>query len=905
MGLLFVLALVFMTVAHGGSTGHENLTPDVDAPVGSSTPSSPSSTHTPPPPMTTPPESGGSTGPTGGFKILESLLGGKGTKSSKQATAAASLANQPAPTGNAKEKEELAAASLVSLQGHGDSIVSDVESSIFDAAAIATVGAAVGAAAPDQPPSPEPAEAAHAQPPPPPPLPSLPSHTKAEHPPPNHLKTKGPHAEVNYAAEKAGAVVLQSSSSLVGAKNLLDDDKDKYARSPCAESKWVIINLSEDIRIHALVLANYEKFSSMVKDFQVWYSVKCPSLDGEEDSEGWLELGSFEARQKTGEQRFVVDPPRYARYLKVRLVSHWSREFYCTLSQIKVLGSTLQQGFMDDWQKQKLNLGSQLEVIDPAATVDGERSSIISNQTCLYDGTCTAQKEGKHAAGGVEVEAPPSSSSGSTDGGDNDAFKRSGEGGNVLPQAAGDDTGTERPLESQPDERQKEHRPQLDKKDELQLAKEKGITSQFFAESADDGRSVEVEKDAPPIMDEKLPGGKAAAIEPPVLGPNAEGAVKSSEKLIDDTLHSPAISAVDPGKGSNVESNAKEGAAVMTRGEVHKEDGFQTGDKGSVPAGEPLQGASGERELSSLSSLLSTQNLLSSTPMTIALDSEVTSEERASAERKQDTPERDTTVDLAPQAAAAAAAAAAAVSGGAADLPLHSADGATKENVTATLMVKDEGVVTPVPAAAETAATSSSSPPEITTKPTTTSTVVATVSGAQAKTELMSRFRHQCLQQMRLGDFKKQKLAKLQEDLGPKGEGAAAASLGSGSPYDNIFKTLMDEMTSLEINQSIFDVYVSNLHSCFVQVVDDVLLEQERARLEAREMIGLMQRRLQDQATVNEQLLRRMYRLEKSFLAGALGWLAVLSFLVSLACAQLVAWKRARRTPVAGEEFER
>jgi hypothetical protein len=56
-------------------------------------------------------------------------------------------------------------------------------------------------------------------------------------------------AEVNYAAEKAGAVVLQASEALVGAKHLLDDDRDKYARSPCDQDKWVIINLSEDVSI--------------------------------------------------------------------------------------------------------------------------------------------------------------------------------------------------------------------------------------------------------------------------------------------------------------------------------------------------------------------------------------------------------------------------------------------------------------------------------------------------------------------------------------------------------------------------------------------------------------------------------------------------------------------------------
>lgn len=63
--------------------------------------------------------------------------------------------------------------------------------------------------------------------------------------PPSPPRAK--HTEVNYAAITAGAVVLASSSALVGSKNLLDDDKDKYARAPCDQEKWVVINLSEDV----------------------------------------------------------------------------------------------------------------------------------------------------------------------------------------------------------------------------------------------------------------------------------------------------------------------------------------------------------------------------------------------------------------------------------------------------------------------------------------------------------------------------------------------------------------------------------------------------------------------------------------------------------------------------------
>lgn len=146
---------------------------------------------------------------------------------------------------------------------------------------------------------------------------------------------------------------------------------------------------------------------------------------------------------------------------------------------------------------------------------------------------------------------------------------------------------------------------------------------------------------------------------------------------------------------------------------------------------------------------------------------------------------------------------------------------------------------------------------------------------------------------MRLADFRKQKLAKVQEDLRLKG--AASSSIGSGSPYDNIFKTLMDEMTSLEINQSIFDVYVSNLHNCFVQVVDEVLLEQERLRLEASETVGMLQSRLSAVTDTNEQLLLRLARLENNFLASSAAWVISLVAVLLLVCTQVLALREKKK----------
>lgn len=66
----------------------------------------------------------------------------------------------------------------------------------------------------------------------------------------NNVKPK---PEVNYAALSAGANILMTSLHMIGGSNLLQDHKDKYARSPCDQPKWVVINLSEDVRENFMV----------------------------------------------------------------------------------------------------------------------------------------------------------------------------------------------------------------------------------------------------------------------------------------------------------------------------------------------------------------------------------------------------------------------------------------------------------------------------------------------------------------------------------------------------------------------------------------------------------------------------------------------------------------------------
>lgn len=81
--------------------------------------------------------------------------------------------------------------------------------------------------------------------------------------PPRHVPLQ------NYASKDSGAVMLESSPGSKGMSNLLMNSRDKYAISPCEEKQWAVFGLSEDIMVRTIKIISHEKYSSLVKDFQV------------------------------------------------------------------------------------------------------------------------------------------------------------------------------------------------------------------------------------------------------------------------------------------------------------------------------------------------------------------------------------------------------------------------------------------------------------------------------------------------------------------------------------------------------------------------------------------------------------------------------------------------------------
>ncbi|XP_077231812.1 galactose-binding protein isoform X2 [Tasmannia lanceolata] len=148
--------------------------------------------------------------------------------------------------------------------------------------------------------------------------------------------------EHNYASATKGAKVLAFNKEAKGASNILGKDKDKYLRNPCsAEEKFVVIELSEETLVDTIEIANFEHYSSNLKDFELLSSLVYPT-------DNWVKLGNFTPVNVKHRQRFALQDPKWTRYLKLNLLSHYGSEFYCTLSIVEIYGVDAVERMLED-----------------------------------------------------------------------------------------------------------------------------------------------------------------------------------------------------------------------------------------------------------------------------------------------------------------------------------------------------------------------------------------------------------------------------------------------------------------------------------------------------------------------------------------------------------------------------
>lgn len=148
----------------------------------------------------------------------------------------------------------------------------------------------------------------------------------------------------SYSSFDAGATVLKTSPDAKNSKAILIENKDSYMLLEChTKNKFVIVELSDDILIDTVVLANFEFFSSMIRKFRVSVSARYPvKLDK------WVELGTFDARNSRDIQPFLVEHPQiYTKYIRIEFLSHYGNEYYCPVSLLRVHGTRM----IDSWKE--------------------------------------------------------------------------------------------------------------------------------------------------------------------------------------------------------------------------------------------------------------------------------------------------------------------------------------------------------------------------------------------------------------------------------------------------------------------------------------------------------------------------------------------------------------------------
>ncbi|KAL2633923.1 hypothetical protein R1flu_005402 [Riccia fluitans] len=166
----------------------------------------------------------------------------------------------------------------------------------------------------------------------------------------------------NYAASSHGAKVLIANKEAKGAGYIINSDKDKYLRNPCsAESKFVVLELSEETFVDTVVIANFEFHSANLKDFEVYGSPVYPTNE-------WILLGQFRAENVRHRQKFTIEDPKLVRYVMLKMLSHWGSEFFCTLSSVEVFGVDVIKNLLDDWiaSEESENAG-RAQTIAPAS----------------------------------------------------------------------------------------------------------------------------------------------------------------------------------------------------------------------------------------------------------------------------------------------------------------------------------------------------------------------------------------------------------------------------------------------------------------------------------------------------------------------------------------------------------
>ncbi|XP_066963494.1 LOW QUALITY PROTEIN: SUN domain-containing ossification factor [Macrobrachium rosenbergii] len=136
----------------------------------------------------------------------------------------------------------------------------------------------------------------------------------------------------NYASPDCGAKLVQANPEASHSSKVIHPSKDEYMLNKCRDKIWFVIELCESIRPQKFDIANFELFSNLPKDIQVFGSHRYPSRD-------WTSFGWFKGQEgNRGLQSFRIETEDFFKYIKVEVTSNYGSEFYCPISTFQIFG---------------------------------------------------------------------------------------------------------------------------------------------------------------------------------------------------------------------------------------------------------------------------------------------------------------------------------------------------------------------------------------------------------------------------------------------------------------------------------------------------------------------------------------------------------------------------------------
>ncbi|CAO1426865.1 unnamed protein product [Diamesa serratosioi] len=148
----------------------------------------------------------------------------------------------------------------------------------------------------------------------------------------------------NYANPDCGAKVLKSNPEAQSVNSVLSSHKDEYLLNSCNNKIWFIVELCEAIQLERIEVANFELFSSSLKELNMSISNRYPTRD-------WSNVGQFATTNQRDIQSFDLNPQLFGKFVRIQ-IDYTNQEHYCPLSLFRVFGTSEIEAFETDNQQE-------------------------------------------------------------------------------------------------------------------------------------------------------------------------------------------------------------------------------------------------------------------------------------------------------------------------------------------------------------------------------------------------------------------------------------------------------------------------------------------------------------------------------------------------------------------------